>query len=338
MSVRHDRRGFFRRCGWVAAGAAAGAGLEERLLLAQAGTSRAAASAPAATTGAMPTGKLGKATVSRLILGGNLIGGVGHSRDLKYVSALIRHYFTDEKIMDTWQAAEESGINTMSAWPSAQLFRVLKRYRQERGGTIQWIGHTNYRREAIQSCIDSGAVGVYVCGDPTDTLVKTGRLDTLGEALSFIRRNGAFAGIACHEIRVLEAMEAAGISGDFVMKTIHHDRYWSAPPKEKRERGIRIWDPDFKPPDHASGYYHDNIWCRNAEATTAHMQKAKIPWMAFKVLAAGAIHPRDGFRYAFESGADFIHVGMFDFQVREDAIITNRVLSGKLNRTRPWRA
>ena len=66
------------------------------------------------------------------------------------------------------------------------------------------------------------------------------------------------------------------------------------------------------------------------------MKNIDRPWMAFKVLAAGAIHPRDGFRYAFENGADFVHVGMFDFQIRADAIVVKDMLSGKLNRERPW--
>ena len=63
------------------------------------------------------------------------------------------------------------------------------------------------------------------------------------------------------------------------------------------------------------------------------------PFLAYKVLAAGAIHPIDGFKYAFVNGADFISVGMYDFQVREDVNVTKKLFADKMpERTRPWRA
>jgi len=39
--------------------------------------------------------------LSRLVLGGNLIGGWAHARDLIYVSKLVKTYHTDEKVMQT---------------------------------------------------------------------------------------------------------------------------------------------------------------------------------------------------------------------------------------------
>jgi hypothetical protein len=71
--------------------------------------------------------------------------------------------------------------------------------------------------------------------------------------------------------------------------------------------------------------------------TIAYMAGLEKPWIAFKILAAGSIPAEEGFRYAFENGADFICGGMYDFQIVDDVNITLDTLNS-LQRNRPWRA
>lgn len=78
------------------------------------------------------------------------------------------------------------------------------------------------------------------------------------------------------------------------------------------------------------------MFCLFPERTVEFVSKAKVPVMGYKVLAAGAIEPKDGFKWAFENGADFICVGMFDFQIVKDVNICIDVLKGINERKREW--
>jgi len=49
------------------------------------------------------------------------------------------------------------------------------------------------------------------------------------------------------------------------------------------------------------------------------------PNVELEVLGAGRTHPKDGFQFAVDSGADFLAVGMFDFQVLENIEIAKSV-------------
>ena len=72
-------------------------------------------------------------------------------------------------------------------------------------------------------------------------------------------------------------------------------------------------------------------------ASLEYQQNGPENWLVPS--AAGAIHPNDGFDYAFKNGADFACVGMFDFQVAEDVAIANKVLTRHQDRTtRAWHA
>lgn len=81
---------------------------------------------------------------------------------------------------------------------------------------------------------------------------------------------------------------------------------------------------------------HDSDWAEAPEETAAFMQEIDVPWIACKVLGAGAIHPYQGFEYAFQNGADFICAGMFDFQVMGDVEIACGEVEKTHRRERPW--
>jgi len=265
--------------------------------------------------GQVPRSRIGTLEVSRVIMGGNLVGGWAHARDLLYADTLVKAYHTDRKVFETLRLAEQCGINTFLTNP--QLARVVNAYWRREGGKIQFISDCGYKNDVIAGVklsVDVGAHACYVHGGIADTLAKDGKVETIGRALDLIRRNGLPAGIGAHKLETVQACVSAGLSPDFWVKTLHHCDYWSA--RKDVEK--------------------DNIWCVNPEETAAFMSALPQAWIAYKVLAAGAIHPNEGFRHALRNGADFICVGMYDFQIVDDVNIALAALAETRERSRRW--
>jgi len=291
------------------------------------------AAATPAPAGAMPCGMIGKARISRVLLGGNLISGCMHSRDLAYVGQLFRAYVNEEKILETLRLAEQHGINTVFETGAP----YIRRYNRECGGHMQFIPHIEVNvgqkegdlEDHIQRQVDSGAVALYVWGAAGDKLVQAGETDRLARAVDLAKAHNLPVGVGGHSLLVPMACEKHKVPCDFYVKTFHRDDYPSATPKELRKEFIWL--------DGGKGWY-DNMWCINPEETIAFMKTVAKPWIAFKILAAGAIPPRDGLPYAFDNGADFAAVGMFDFQIAEDCQLARTAIRAARNRPRPWRA
>jgi hypothetical protein len=272
--------------------------------------------------GSLPQGKIKGVEFSRLMLGGNLISGYAHSRDLPYVAHLMKRYNSDAKILETLELAETHGVNVVNSWVMDGNAHLQQHWK--RGGKMKWIAQVrvgaNGDLSQVQKAADLGAVAIHLTGDAADALIRQGQIETIGRVMDLIRAQKCIAGVGAHGLGPVEECEKAKINPDFYVKTLHTHDYPTAPRSGETDDLGR----------------YDNSWCKDPEEVLEFMFTVKQPWIAFKVLAAGAIPPERGFQFAFDSGADFVLAGMFDWQIEEDVKIVRQVL-GDLKRTRPWR-
>ena len=248
-----------------------------------------------------PQRKLGKYDVSRLIIGANQFTGYPHAEPLKYAKELFAAYFTEEKIVETLAIGYAHGINTHITLTDATCVKYLKRFEKETGKRLQWIAQSNWfspkpsgRKDAlryIKLAADNGAIACFLHGAACDGLVRERNLSDMESYLDAIRKHGMLAGMAGHLNETVNVPIKAGITPDFIMKTLNTADYA----------------------------------CSEPDKTKTMMAGIDIPWIAYKVLAAGRVEPEAGFRYAIEAGADFLNVGMFDFQVAENAELIQKL-------------
>jgi len=346
MAEKTDRRCFLARgvLGAVGVGAAYHS-IEEGILTAaiQDGSAQAPQDKkekPETTIppGGLPCGKIRDVSLGRLLIGGNLIGGWAHSRDLAYASKLFTSYNTEAKIFETLDLAQACGINTIQLDP--RHWPVLTKYNRSRTTEMQTMicihlfADKAKMKEEIQRQIDLGATLLYSHGGVTDRyMMEGGKIDAIGQMVDLIKAQGVPAGVGGHSLKMPIACGKEKVDPDFYVKTFHIDKYWSATPKEARQEydwmrgGSRDHDAN-----------NDNMWCNNPQETAAFMETVNKPWVAFKVMAAGAIRPEVAFRHSYKSGADFIIAGMFDFQIETDVKIAIDSIRRTQSRKRPWLA
>jgi hypothetical protein len=302
---KSNRRTFIENSLGIGAGVLVGISYEERALMAQLVDQSEYGKKKEPVKG-LQRGKLGSYEISRLIIGGNLISGSAHAGELVYQSALMTHYFTTEKILETWALAQENGINTTLMRADPHIMGNYRKFTKERGGRLQWIaGSAPEQGDPVENAgtaRDNGAIAMFLHGSVGDNLVKEGKTPEIGRIVAGIKTTGILAGIGAHDLATVRACVSAGIEPDFYMFTINRKSYYSSDPEE----------------------------------IAAFMQNIRKPWIGFKVLGAGRDKAPDGILHAFQRGADFVAVGMFDWQVRDDAAIVQEMLAKGVPRDRAW--
>ncbi|HIE27015.1 TPA: hypothetical protein EYP66_06985 [Candidatus Poribacteria bacterium] len=254
----------------------------------------------------MQTAKLGDYHVSRLICAGNPFGGYAHGGDLVYLGRLFREYFTDKKITETLQLCTANGINTALIETEDNILRSLDLYEKVMGHRIQWIcqippdrrklGLMKHMKQQIEIAAGNKAIAAFIQGGATEGIFAENRTEELRELIALMKERCMVAGICSHKPVIIEKAEELDLGAEFYMMTLNKVDYC----------------------------------CDDPEAAKCAMKNINKPFINFKVLGAGRDNPESGFRHAFEAGATFIAVGMFDFQVKENAELVTRILKNMI--------
>lgn len=250
----------------------------------------------------MQTAKLGEYQISRLICAGNPFGGYAHGGNLAYLGDLFRAYFTDEKIAETLQLCTANGINTALIETEDNILRSLDLYEKRMGERIQWIcqippdrkrvGLMKHMKEQIQIAADNKAICAFIQGAATERMFAANKTEELRELIALMKEKGIVAGICSHHPAIIERAAELELGAEFYMMTLNKVGYC----------------------------------CDDPVAAKRTMKNIDTPFISFKVLGAGRDKPESGFRNAIDAGATFIAVGMFDFQVKENAELVTKIL------------
>jgi hypothetical protein len=277
------------------------------------GVAASAAAAAAPTPGVLPTIRLGKHEVTRLVAGYNPIGGYSHS--VPKLSAIMKDWFTPERTLEYVQRCERAGINTWQASVDPKCFAAL-RTAWERGSKMKWFCLTGDLDAARwKQVTELKPIALVHHGEVTDRLFHAG---DQGKIRDFVRKTqdaGMLAGVSSHSPENIARAEDAGWGQDFYMTCFYNIRR----DQEKVKNGL-------------GDLPVDELYLAGDPARMAKVvRQVARPCMAFKILAAGrlagnraAVERAFQFAFANIKPTDGVIVGMFPIltdEISEDAAI-----------------
>jgi hypothetical protein len=233
--------------------------------------------------GTVPSIKLGNLTVSRLILGSNPFFGFAHGNP-QGTEEEMKAYYTEDRIMAVLDAAADQGITAVWAPCYDHWMRLWTKYREKGGRLRNWIAQPDpeakQMKAHIRSAAQNGAAAVCIQGICADEQMKAGRFDVLREWLELIHSFGLSAGMASHQGASHLVAEEKNLPTDFYHQTL---------------------------------YRPDNYVPEGLAESLETIAKLAKPVVAYKVLGAGRIPPKDMLPYVLKrlKPKDGICIGVF---------------------------
>ncbi len=239
----------------------------------------------------LPTVQINDLEVTRLIIGGNPFSGFSHQSPKR--DQEMMDYYTVARIKQALRKAEAAGINTTVMRSDTHIQRMLREYYNE-GGKIQWIAQVGHDSEAftLEAAIDQAvanrAVAAYIHGGVIDQFYSERNSRRISELIDHIHSHDIPAGVAGHAPQAHLWTYELDADIDFQAFCFYN-----------------------------CGSLHDGKGDRfNSEDPPKACQAIRCiqrPVLAYKILGAGRVEPRQAFEYAFANikDTDAVVVGMY---------------------------
>jgi len=282
-----------------------------------------AAAAPAPDP-LLPTVKLGRHDVTRLIIGGNPI--YGHSHFNRILSRYQTDWHTPERVVALLKHCEAKGINTWQNSYAERTLSDLDRFRSE-GGRMNWLclGKPDWDQhpERIADAAKRKPIGISPHGALNERLLREKKLDVLTDLLKRIRDQGVLVGLSAHNPALIELAEEKSWDVDYYMCCL----YYLTRPREEFAKLLGGQVPlgeIYLPSDPPRMF--------------KVIQATRKPCLAYKLLAAGRqidspAQVRTAFETAFQNikPTDAAIVGMYLEQ--SDQVAENTAIVRELTKT-----
>lgn len=182
-----------------------------------------AASAAAAREGWLPTIKLGRHDVTRLIIGGNPIYGYSHFN--RILSRYQVAWHTPDRVVELLKHCEAKGINTWQNSYAERTLSDLDRFRAA-GGSMNWLclGKPDWDQhpERIADAAKRKPIGISPHGSLNERLLREKKLNVLTDLLKRIRDQGVLVGLSAHNPALIELAEEKGWDVDYYMCCLYY--------------------------------------------------------------------------------------------------------------------
>lgn len=266
----------------------------------------------------LPTVKIGKYEVTRLVAGYNPIGGYSHA--VPKLSVIMKEWFTPGRTLEYALACERNGINTWQVSVDPKVFGALRAAR-ERGSKIQWLCLMRDEEPAVwKEVMDLKPMAVVHHGGVTDRFFRAGEHSKVKDFVKKAHDYGVMAGVSSHNPRNIAWCEDAGWEHDLYMACFYN----VTRDPEKLKEGLGDVPVD------------ELFLANDPERMGEVIRQVKRPCLGFKIFAAGRLcNSKAQMEKAMKAAygrikpGDGLILGMFPMlsdEVAEDAGMARRIL------------